>query len=197
MTNTVTVRQATAKDVETFDMMSITGVQLGDWMLLDGGKLVGNESNALSRAAAIETLAKRFPNHASTIGAQPAKKASKPVPKPAKAAKPAPKAKKASKPAPKPAKATKPAPKADKTAGTKVKGESRVARMFELVLEGHSNESAVAAIQKEFGKVPTNTSSIGWCRSQLINKTAYGKKNNPKGVKVLTDKEARAKSAKK
>lgn len=78
----------------------------------------------------------------------------------------------------------------------KPRGPSRTQRMFEHVLAGLSNEQAVAAIKKEFGsKVPTNVGSIGWCRSQLKAKTAYAKKFNPKGHKVLTDKEAQEKSA--
>lgn len=64
--------------------------------------------------------------------------------------------------------------------------------MFELVLAGYSNEAAVTQIKKEYGRdVPTNTSSIGWCRTQLKAKTKYAKKHNPKGAKVITDREAR------
>lgn len=70
---------------------------------------------------------------------------------------------------------------------------SRTARMFQLVLDGYSNEAAVSQIRKEYGKdVPTNTASIGWCRTQLRAKTAYAKKHNPKNVKVISDREARA-----
>jgi len=69
---------------------------------------------------------------------------------------------------------------------------SRTARMFQLVLAGYSNEAAVQVIKKEYGKnVPTNTASIGWCRTQLKAKTAYAKKNNPKGLKVPSDREAK------
>lgn len=78
------------------------------------------------------------------------------------------------------------------------KGPSRVQRMFEHVLAGLSNEDAVTAIQKEFGKdVPTNVSSIGWCRSQLKAGSDYAKKYNPKGRAVLTNREAIDKTAKK
>ncbi len=72
---------------------------------------------------------------------------------------------------------------------------SRTARMFQLVLAGLSNEAAVVQIKKEYGKnVPTNTASIGWCRTQLKAKTAYAKKHNPKGLKVISDREAQAKA---
>lgn len=78
----------------------------------------------------------------------------------------------------------------------KDKQVSRTARMFQLVLDGYSNEAAVTVIRREYGKdVPTNTASIGWCRTQLKAKTAYAKKHNPKGLKVLTDREARATKA--
>ena len=73
---------------------------------------------------------------------------------------------------------------------------SRTARMFQLVLAGFSNEAAVVQIKKEYGKnVPTNVASIGWCRTQLKAKTAYAKKHNPKGLKVISDREAQAKKA--
>lgn len=50
----------------------------------------------------------------------------------------------------------------------KPQGRTRV--MFALVLAGASNEDGLAHIQKEFGKsAPTNTSSLGWVRSQLRN----------------------------
>lgn len=69
---------------------------------------------------------------------------------------------------------------------------SRTARMFQLVLAGHSNESALAVIKKEYGKnVPTTSASIGWCRTQLKAKTKYAKKHNPKGLKVVSDREAK------
>ncbi len=72
---------------------------------------------------------------------------------------------------------------------------SRTARMFQLVLAGLSNEAAVGQIKKEYGKnVPTNTASIGWCRTQLKARTAYAKKHNPKGLKVISDREAQAKA---
>lgn len=95
-------------------------------------------------------------------------------------------------------KSAKPAKKVTKVAQKAVskapKGPSRVQRMFEHVLAGLSNEAGVQAIKREFGKdVPTNTSSLGWCRSQLKAKTDYAKKYNPKGLKVLTDKEAQEK----
>jgi hypothetical protein len=77
------------------------------------------------------------------------------------------------------------------------KKPSRVARMFELVLAGHTNASAVVVIKKEFGaKVPTTTASIGWCRSQLRRKTKYAKIHNPENLKILSDKEAAAKETK-
>src|SRR5262245_10494133 len=69
---------------------------------------------------------------------------------------------------------------------------SRTARMFQLVLAGYSNEAAVQVVKKEYGKnVPTNTASIGWCRTQLKAKTAYAKKHNPKGLKIVSDREAK------
>ncbi len=72
---------------------------------------------------------------------------------------------------------------------------SRTARMFQLVLAGFSNEAAVIQIKKEYGKnVPTNTASIGWCRTQLKAKTEYAKKHNPKGLKPLSDREAQARA---
>jgi len=75
---------------------------------------------------------------------------------------------------------------------------SRTARMFQLVLDGYSNEAAVTIIRREYGKdVPTNTASIGWCRTQLRAKTQYAKKHNPKGVKVVSDREARESRASK
>lgn len=76
--------------------------------------------------------------------------------------------------------------------------KSRTARMFELVLEGKTNEAAVEIIKREYGKnVPTNTASIGWCRTQLKAGTAYAKKHNPKKLKVLSNREAALKVAKK
>lgn len=73
---------------------------------------------------------------------------------------------------------------------------SRTARMFQLVLEGKSNEAAVEIIKKEYGKnVPTNTASIGWCRTQLKAKTKYAKKHNPRGLKVISNREAIAKKS--
>lgn len=90
-----------------------------------------------------------------------------------------------------------PAKKAAKKAAApkKEKGPSRVARMFHHVLEGKSNEQALAAIKKEFGaKVPTNVASIGWCRSQLRAKTDYAAKYNPgHKVRVKSDRELTAK----
>lgn len=75
---------------------------------------------------------------------------------------------------------------------------SRTARMFQLVLDGYSNDAAVTIIRREYGKdVPTNTASIGWCRTQLKAKTAYAKKHNPKNVKVISDREARDSKASK
>src|SRR5262245_28820551 len=69
---------------------------------------------------------------------------------------------------------------------------SRTARMFQLVLAGYSNEAAVQVIKKEYGKnVPTNTASIGWCRTQLKAKTTYAKTHNPKNQKVVSDREAK------
>lgn len=54
----------------------------------------------------------------------------------------------------------------------KPQGRTRV--MFALVLAGASNEDGLAHIQKEFGKnAPTNTSSLGWVRSQLRNNPAH------------------------
>jgi len=74
----------------------------------------------------------------------------------------------------------------------KTKKISRTARMFQLVLAGYSNEAALQAIRKEYGKdVPTTSASIGWCRTQLKAKTKYAKKHNPKGLKVVSDREAK------
>lgn len=79
--------------------------------------------------------------------------------------------------------------------GKEVKKVSRTSRMFQLVLAGYSNEAALAVIRKEYGKnVPTTTASIGWCRTQLKAKTAYAKKHNPKGLKVVSDREAKIQS---
>lgn len=72
-------------------------------------------------------------------------------------------------------KVAKPAKKvAHKSTDTKPfpKPEGRTAVMFELVLAGKSNATALAAILKKFPSAPTNTSSISWVRSQL--------RNNPK-----------------
>lgn len=81
---------------------------------------------------------------------------------------------------------------------TKDKQISRTARMFQLVLDGYSNEAAVAVIRREYGRdVPTNTASIGWCRTQLKARTAYAKKHNPKNAKVIGDREARVTKASK
>ncbi len=102
-----------------------------------------------------------------------------------------------------PAKPTaKATPKPAAKAPAKPAGKSRTTRMFELVLEGKTNEAALAVIKKEYAsdlktdEKQTTTASIGWCRSQLMNKSDYGKKHNPKGLKVLTNKEAADKSSK-
>lgn len=87
------------------------------------------------------------------------------------------------------------------TKKSETKKMSRTARMFQLVLQGFSNEAAVEVINKEYpeskrGDKKTNTSSIGWCRTQLKAKTDYAKKHNPKGLKVMSDIEAKRKAAK-
>lgn len=43
----------------------------------------------------------------------------------------------------------------------------RTHRMFQLVLAGFTNAAAVAKIKEEYGNVPTNTSSISWCRTAI------------------------------
>src|SRR5260370_32534808 len=85
---------------------------------------------------------------------------------------------------------------------TKPKKATRVHRMFELVLAGHTNDSAVPVILKEYaaeirkdGK-KTTSASIAWCRAQLMAKTDYAKKHNPKGLKAMTSAEAAEKGKK-
>lgn len=79
---------------------------------------------------------------------------------------------------------------------------NRMTRMFQLIIAGKSNEETLETIKREYSKKEmgdkvTNMSSVSWTRSQLINKTAYAKKHNPKCIKVMTNAEAVAKTAKK
>lgn len=79
---------------------------------------------------------------------------------------------------------------------------NRTSRIFQLVLEGKTNEAILAIILKEYSKKEmgdkvANMSSVAWARTQLKAKTDYAKKKNPKGLKVLSNREAIAKTAKK
>jgi hypothetical protein len=72
----------------------------------------------------------------------------------------------------------------------------RVARMFKYIIAGMTNEAALAKILKEEPKASTNLASMQWTRSQLRQKSDYAKKFNPKGIKVLTNRELKLKASK-
>lgn len=80
-------------------------------------------------------------------------------------------------------------PAAKKAAKPKKQGTD--ARLRTLILEGLSNEAALAKVKKEFPNSKTSLACASWNRSQLRNNpTKYGV---AKSVKVPSDREAKEK----